>query len=652
MPLPWTVTSTDVSELKTAYGETRLNDSLTTIHVYNHNSYKVPGLAIFSLYMVIAAFVILNTIRRIVSSLAPKFTQRCRRSLRFWRSELIHAPLFGYRHATSYVLFRRKWLPVRAPLRLHAILLAALLILNISVILFGYTTTSGEVNVFLPGASSQHEQMLRYCAHRAGTLAIGQLPLVFLLAGRRSPLCFLLGLDFADAMVFHRWVARLVWLHANIHGFINVGLRIAHHRAEDPDSPLKIDFYGADVSWGIFTLLVFYCMTILAYGQLRTRAYEAFVIVHIVLGVLALVGLYLHLHLIRKTRFMYALGLIFASIGAWALDRVVRMCNRIILSVQNRNGIKLVSASIDRYSSSVVRLRVQLPLSRVKVPEDPPALWNTHKISAGQSVRLLMPVAQWFSDHPFSVMATGLECDRENGRDVGYIDLLIRQQQGLTQQLSSHVGTTKDGKARRRGFRSTKEVSVILEGPYGHSPQAAVCKSDGLILYAGGVGLSACLPWVQQAAVRQPQVPCAMFWMIRDEALLDVLIDQLRPVADQIAQIHDLEKADRCCITINVHLTTGTQTGAGSELSTTLAGEIDSGSPLIRLVVFRHRADLRSAMYSHHLGFDDDQQQESRLTVFSCGPASLCDSVRREARLALSSGTWQDVGYVEECFNW
>lgn len=142
--------------------------------------------------------------------------------------------------------------------------------------------------------------------------------------------------------------------------------------------------------------------------------------------------------------------------------------------MQNRNGIKMISASIDRYSDAVVRLRIQLPLSRVHLPEDGPGLWNAHKIAVGQSVRLLMPVAQWFSDHPFSVMATGLECDRENGTDVGYIDLLIRQQQGLTLQLSGHVGTTKDGRARRRGFRSTKEVSVILEGPYGHSPHAAV----------------------------------------------------------------------------------------------------------------------------------------------------------------------------------
>lgn len=201
-----------------------------------------------------------------------------------------------------------------------------------------------------------------------------------------------------------------------------------------------------------------------------------------------------------------------------------------------------------------------------------------------------------------------------------------------------------------------------------------VCKSDGLILYAGGVGLSACLPYVRQAAIQQPQVPCTMFWMIRDagepicgsgkvlcqvylsygvlSALLDVLIDQLRPIADQLAQIHDMEKADRCCITINIHLTSEAHALADSELPMMSTGEIDSGSPLLRVQVLRHRVDLSSTGYANQLGFDEERRRRSRLTVFSCGPASLCDDVRREARLALAAGDWHDVGYVEECFSW
>lgn len=64
-------------------------------------------------------------------------------------------------------------------------------------------------------------------SNRAGFLALAQLPPLFLLAGKASPLALLLPPTFAYTRlnVFHRWSARGVVLCAGIHG----GLWIRNH---------------------------------------------------------------------------------------------------------------------------------------------------------------------------------------------------------------------------------------------------------------------------------------------------------------------------------------------------------------------------------------------------------------------------------------
>lgn len=47
-----------------------------------------------------------------------------------------------------------------------------------------------------------------------------------------------------------------------------------------------------------------------------------------------------------------------------------------------------------------------------------------------------------------------------------------------------------------------------------------------------------------------------------------------------------------------------------------------------------------------------DLSGEQSLTVMSCGPAALCDEVRRQVKLTSAARRWKVVDYVEECFSW
>lgn len=53
---------------------------------------------------------------------------------------------------------------------------------------------------------------------------------------------------------------------------------------------------------------------------------------------------------------------------------------------------------------------------------------------------------------------------------------------------------------------------------------------------------------------------------------------------------------------------------------------------------------------SGHVGAGETSDKS--LGLAACGPASLCDDIRAEAKQALLSGQWSDVDHVEECFSW
>jgi hypothetical protein len=79
---------------------------------------------------------------------------------------------------------------------------------------------------------------------RSAVLAMGQLPLVILLSGKKSPIACLCRLDMNSLMTFHRWIARMVWLQANIHafGYTVIALLKSH---------LVQNFHKAYWNWGV-----------------------------------------------------------------------------------------------------------------------------------------------------------------------------------------------------------------------------------------------------------------------------------------------------------------------------------------------------------------------------------------------------------------
>jgi hypothetical protein len=73
---------------------------------------------------------------------------------------------------------------------------------------------------------------------------MGQLPLVILMSGKNSPIALITGLEMNDLMLYHRWLARMVWLQMNVHsfGYVIIALTKSH---------LLRNFGKAYWNWGV-----------------------------------------------------------------------------------------------------------------------------------------------------------------------------------------------------------------------------------------------------------------------------------------------------------------------------------------------------------------------------------------------------------------
>lgn len=164
---------------------------------------------------------------------------------------------------------------------------------------------------------------MRYLSDRSATLAMGQLPLVILLSGTNSPIALISGLEMNDLMLYHRWLARMVWFQMNVHGFGYVLIALLK-------SHLLRNFGKAYWNWGVVVRLprihgataypapgnghdvgsdrlvdprdpsqTLRGMSLSRNEWLALIRRQVFVFLHILLCIIALVGLYLHIHLLH-----------------------------------------------------------------------------------------------------------------------------------------------------------------------------------------------------------------------------------------------------------------------------------------------------------------------------------------------------------------
>ena len=484
----------------------------------------------------------------ILSIFAPNLARKI-------KPRLIYPAFWGKHHRAVYRWFR---LPTYG----QTTYIVIFFLLNI--LFTGINISSAQPSTWY---STTTQEVTSLIAARTGVAAMALAPLTFLFAGRNNILLYLTNWDHGTYLLLHRWVARMFTLHVVVHSIGELWVCVDNGSyASYSTLPYWI--------WGCIATVA--CVAMCIKSVFRSWRYELFLILHIILAVFVLAGTWYHL----IYRFNYKWGyhwMLYACFAVWAFDRILRVALIV------RNG---------RLDATLTQLG---PIVRVD-------LKGVNWTGPGRHGYIYFPfVRKWapWESHPFSVIPSHLLAPAPiySGSTDGTstpktepsseVPILTSQvSRGVTFYVKAHSGLTKSlHTLAGRGTRTT----ALLEGPYGRS---SVPSCDRLIVIAGGVGITATLPFLSS------HHNAKLYWSVKD---------CMRPLVD------DME---------------GCRALSGNEKEIIIGGRFN----------LRDILEIEAAKGGEVLG------------VVVCGPSGMCDEVRR---IVVCLGTrGKKVEMKVEAFSW
>ncbi|KAI0635358.1 iron reductase [Trametes polyzona] len=306
-----------------------------------------------------------------------------------------------------------------------------------------------------------------YWGGRAGAIGASQLPLVTALGTKKNPIAYITGISYDKLNYVHRMTARVVFVMLWVHG----GSKDYSFLA-----PAYDEWF---VRVGLTALIALTILFVVSLRPIRAQAYEVFYFTHFLMVFVFLLAAYYHTSHLLLESYVWPCFLI------WGLDRALRLARLIYynhLYFGFSKSSSRLDASVELLSPHFVRLHLQRP---------PHFRWTP-----GQTAFLMMPGVSGFplEAHPFTIASVdaryqlpGLSApDAEKARTTGaegtdtapyWKDLvfLVNVREGFTRRLAECA-------------RRSEKVKVLVDGPYGFSPN--LDNDDTVILVAGGSGVS------------------------------------------------------------------------------------------------------------------------------------------------------------------
>jgi ferric-chelate reductase len=366
----------------------------------------------------------------------------------------------------------------------------------------GFIMGLEHINNNVPGA--QHYAALGI---RAGWLAIAQVPLLILLAGKNNLIGLVAGISYERLNVLHRWVARGALLLATLHvgyqnyGWNQYGLRHLEWTT-DTCPPTGV---------GAYVLLCWLNLSTLA--PFRNFCYEFFVFQHLITFFGFVIAIMLHL----PSTALYTRVYMWIPIGLYLFDRLVRTLRSMW------NNIHPGRATLEVVAGGVTKIRVQARVKR----------W-----SPGAHVLLSIPRYGIGQSHPATIASTATS---HNG-DLLFI---LKGQKGFTRALlKSANSSTTSLLAGTKEERATQQKAHItfIDGPYGASQADFAC-FDSVLLIAGSTGVTFTLPILldlaHRASKQRQQLPVCRIefvWVIRNAEQTSWISEELQSAYTQLQQ--------------------------------------------------------------------------------------------------------------------
>ncbi|KAI9733391.1 MAG: hypothetical protein M1834_003475 [Cirrosporium novae-zelandiae] len=368
--------------------------------------------------------------------------------------------------------------------------------------------------------------------YQTGHIALVQLPLIFLLSGKRNIIGFLVGSSYERLNYLHRWLSRILFLTVTIHmGF--------WFRDWDRYDYIKVKLTtDAITKRGFAAWCILIWITFSSFAPIRRWNYEFFVIQHLATFIGFLVAVYLHIPSDHKLWVWIPLGL-------YIFDRCVRTLfafwtNFIVPNILQRGSRNArptwgCKASLTPLCNDTTRITVL----------DPPIGWKP-----GQHVFLSCHSILPLQSHPFTIASIPAD---------GKMEFLVRAHGGGTKRLFNRA-------LNRTSLPSTTEdlyptTNVALEGPYGC--MRSLHQFDSVIFLAGSTGATFTMPLMRDivqawktkydsekdgpASLRSlftsssKNATCTRYirfvWVIKTRAQLEWFVDQLTEVIKVVKDV-------------------------------------------------------------------------------------------------------------------
>lgn len=350
------------------------------------------------------------------------------RRINFLRANISLPLLFGS-HQTPFNM--APWLTTLLPTFGDSLVLLGYFALNVFFLFHNYKITE---NNQLFGPNSNTLQTARYLADRAGVLSFAHFPLLVLFAGRNNILIGFSELPYATFMIFHKWTARVMVVHATLHTLAYLWMLW-----------YKGSFAVFIHEWwfvmGVLAIVLGVLILLFAAHYFRVRFYEWFLVSHIVFALLFFISCWEHC-----VTFGW-LDWIACAFAFWITDRLIRIYRLARFGAPR--------ATIEHISDDTFKVSVKRP----------------HNWKPYPGCFVFIHFLHWsifWQSHPFTIVDSVLEDEQ--------VTIYIKAKDGLTGQIAkllSHTGQIS--------------MRVSLEGPYGN--QSPCENYENVILFAGGNGI-------------------------------------------------------------------------------------------------------------------------------------------------------------------
>ena len=295
-------------------------------------------------------------------------------------------------------------------------------------------------------------------AFRCAWMTLTQLPLIFLMAGKRNIVGALTGTSYERLNLIHRWAARCLFITATCHLAFFFKTWARYHY-------IKKKLQGDIVTKRGFTAwCVLLWIIISSFTPIRNIRYEIFVVQHII-SYVAFTTLVM-LHVPEQARVW-----VWVSVGIYLTDRSFRTLYLLYhnLSIFHRRREGLVTCRATFLALTDGATLVTIP--------NPTFKWNP-----GQHAFLHCPSIIPLQSHPFTI--SSLPSD-------GKLEFVVRAHQGGTRRLFQHA---------KESLPPTKHQTVLIDGPYGR--MRPLEQFDMVVLIAGSTGATFTVPLLRDIVQR------------------------------------------------------------------------------------------------------------------------------------------------------